>query len=101
MKTLAKAAMKKVVEESQKPDGLSYFKVMLYFSENLFIPKEFTGKQTLTYIDVEKELLVTDYLGNTAKCKEYSAIHMEPASYSFSISDAYRSYLMGIRDASI
>lgn len=101
MKTLAKAAMKKVVEESQKPDGLSYFKVMLYFSENLFIPKEFTGKQTLTYIDVEKELLVTDYLGNTAKCKEYSAIHMAPASYSFSISDAYRSYLMGIRDASI
>lgn len=101
MKSIAKAAMRKVIAESTKENGLSYYRVMLYFTENLYIPAEYSGKQTLTYIDDKKEFMVTDYLGNTVKCEELSSIHMEPASYSFSIADAYRKYLMGIRDASI
>ena len=92
-----KEALKKVIEESKKKDGLSYFRVTLFFTENLYIPGEFSGKQTLTYIDSDDEFFVTDYLGNVAKCSEKSSIHMEPGSYSFSIADSYRKYLEDIK----
>ena len=100
-KEQAKAAMKKVVAESTKKGGLDYFRVMLYFSENLTIPAEFTGKQILTYVDNAKVFDVTDYLGNTVRCEEFSYIHMEPSSYTFSLAESYRRFLAGIEDASI
>ena len=92
-----KEALKKVIEESRKENGLSYFRVTLFFTENLYIPAEYSGKQTLTYIDNEDEFYVTDYLGETRKCKELSSIHMEPGSYSFSIADTYKKYLQDIK----
>lgn len=59
-----------------------------------------TGKMTHTYLDDEYTITVRDYLGNVMECHELSGVHMEGAEYSLSLSDAYVSYLMGIREVS-
>ena len=98
-KDQAKAAMKKVLEE--KKNGLNMHQCLLYFTENLYIPPEHTGKQTLTYIDHYDQFSVIDYLGRGRLCEEYSSVYMEQASYSFSMAETYVKYLKQIQDASI
>lgn len=68
------------------------------FEEGLYIPPEYTGKLTHTYIDQEEVMPVTDYLGNTAVVHTYSGVHLEPAAYELSLSAAYVQYLKGIVD---
>lgn len=68
-----------------------------HFEDGLRIPEQYTGKNTHTYIDDEIEGDLTDYLGATAHYKEKSGIHLGPADYSLSISDAYINYLLGVR----
>ena len=59
------------------------------FSDGLEIPKECTGKQTVTYIDKEVSGTLTDYNGVTAPYHEYSCIHMVEQSYKLSLSEEY------------
>lgn len=68
------------------------------FSDTLFVPGEFTGKKTHTYIDEETSGQVTDYTGKTCAYHEHSCIHMENADYSLSISEEYLSYLEDRRE---
>ena len=68
------------------------------FSDDLYIPPEFSGKQNHTYIDDPRAGVVTDYLGIPAEYYEKSCIHMEPADYSLSISREYRDFLIGLED---
>lgn len=68
------------------------------FSDGLYIPPEHTGKLTHTYIDEEDIINVTDYNGITATVHYYSGIHLEPASYELSLSEAYVKFLKGYRD---
>lgn len=66
------------------------------FSENLEVPKEFTGKNIHTYIEDMKEGELTDYTGVTAHWRELSAINLDTADYSLKISREYSDYLLSI-----
>lgn len=58
-----------------------------------------SGKKTLTYIDEKRSGIVTDYLGNEAPFEEMSAIHMGECDYEMSLSQIYKDYLLGIKEA--
>lgn len=68
------------------------------FEDGLVIPKEYTGKLTHTYIDEEKDGELYDYLGNKFYFHEDSAIHLEKAEYSLSMTDEYLDYIFLLRD---
>jgi hypothetical protein len=68
------------------------------FTNELYIPSGFTGKNTHTYIDEERKGTVVDYLGIEHSYQEKSAIHLEPTDYTLSLSDNYIDYLKGIRN---
>ena len=87
----------KLHEEGQLP----YEKIFEVFNEALYFPAEYTGKQTLTYIDNPTIEMIIDYQGNQSIVHEESMIHMEPQSYYMSQTWAYKRFLMGFRDASI
>ena len=67
------------------------------FDDELYIPPNYTGKNTLTYIDDEQDGVVTDYLGVPAEFHTPSGIHMEAAEYSLSLSSEYLKYIMGVK----
>lgn len=96
----SKDALKKVIELHNSGE-LSYDEIFNNFNEGLYFPKEATGKQTITYIDRPTIANVTDYLGNTKMCIEWSSVHMEPQDYSMSRTQDYLDFLFGFSDASI
>lgn len=67
------------------------------FNDKLTIPKGYSGKNVLTYIDDTVEGFIVDYEGNEFNYKELSGIHMEESEYSLSLSEQYINYLVGIR----
>ena len=70
-------------------------KIFDAFTNDLTIPKEYTGKMTHTYIDERRTGTITDYLGNKNTYDEYSGVHLENAEYSLSLSQAYIDFLKG------
>ena len=68
------------------------------FSNSLYVPAEHTGKLIHTYIDEETSGTVTDYKGQTCTYHELSAVHMEGAEYSLSISQEYLDFIKGLED---
>lgn len=70
-------------------------KIFDAFTNDLKIPKEYTGKMTHTYIDDRRTGTITDYLGYTNTFDEYSGVHLENADYSLSLSQAYIDFLKG------
>ncbi len=68
------------------------------FGDDLYIDPDSTGKLTHTYIDEDMTGELTDYMGNTARYYEHSAVHLEKADYTLSLADAYIDYLMGVRE---
>ena len=80
---------------------ISYNEIFEQFNEGLYFPPEYTGKQTLTYVDEQFIGDCTDYLGSTHKVFEHSYIHMEPQSYYMSQTEEYKRFLEGYRDASL
>ena len=68
------------------------------FEENLYIPKDKTGKLTHTYIDEEKLGKIKDYLGNYGYYHEYSAIHLEPADYSLDLTQEFLDYIFEMQE---
>lgn len=89
------------IKQMRQRGEINYEAVMRHFKENLIIPAEHTGKNTLTYIDDTREFTVKDYLGYEYPAMEYSAIHMEPVSYAFTISEEYLKFLSGITEESL
>ena len=73
-----------------------YYPVFKAFEEGLYIPPEYTGKNTHTYIDEEMEGVLTDYLGTPAYYYEKSAVHLSGADYTLSLSKLYIEYLRGL-----
>ena len=67
------------------------------FKDDLLIPAAYTGKMTHTYIDEPFSVDLTDYTGVTQTVSERSCVHLEPAEYSLSLSNAYIDYLMGVQ----
>ena len=68
------------------------------FNESLVIPREYSGRNVLTYIDDHVEGDITDYLGETYHFSEESAIHMESTEYSFDQIKSFLNYLITIRE---
>lgn len=66
------------------------------FSDDLYIPAEYTGKMTHTYIDEPRDGVLTDYTGIKAEYHERTAVHLENADYTLSLSGAYADYLKGV-----
>lgn len=71
-------------------------KVFENFTNKLYIPADYTGKNTHTYLDDEMQGVVTDYLGNVSEFHELSGIHLEKADYSLSLSDEYINYITSL-----
>ena len=71
------------------------------FDEDLYVPSDYTGKMTHTYIDIERKGVLYDYTGNPAEYKELTAVHLEPADYSLSMASEFTNYVRGIKDVDI
>lgn len=68
------------------------------FSDELYIPPQYTGKNTHTYVDEPIKGKVKDYQGNIVDYEELSFIHLGGADYSLSILEVYLQYILGIQD---
>ena len=71
----------------------NYSDIFDAFEEDMYIPPEFTGKNTHTYIDEPRDGYVTDYLGNTKDYHELTCVHMAGADYTLSLAREYVEYL--------
>lgn len=85
-----------------KQNGMKYIlkvcdndidKVFNMFNDDLFIPKDETGKMTHTYIDIEQTALITDYKGETVEVTALSSVHLEKCEFTLSISENYKTFL--------
>ncbi|MCQ2966745.1 MAG: hypothetical protein MJ250_08455 [Alphaproteobacteria bacterium] len=63
------------------------------FNDDMYIPKEHTGKMTHTYIDEYQSHDVTDYLGQTTHVTSYSSIHLESCEFTLSLSEKYVDFI--------
>lgn len=68
-----------------------------YFDEGFTIPREYTMKQTHTYIDDEFTSFVTDYQGHRTKVHELSYIHLEQCEFSLTMSSKFKEFLTQFR----
>ena len=68
------------------------------FDNNLHIDGKYTGKNSHTYIDDEKQGKLKDYQGNISDYHEYSCIHLSESDYSLSISQEYLNFLLAIQE---
>lgn len=68
-------------------------------TDKLVVPKEYSGRLTLTYLDDGCEGVVTDYLGNVGEFSELSCVHMEPSEYELTISDEFKQFLQLVKGA--
>lgn len=64
-----------------------------FFSNGMFIPKKYTGKNVHTYIDEPQKGILTDYFGITGAYDELSSVHMEGCEYELSLSNEYIQFL--------
>lgn len=68
-----------------------------FFTNNMDIPANFTGKQTHTYIDLPMGGVVKDYEGKEGEYYELSGVHLSNSPYSMSISQDFKEYIMNIK----
>ena len=69
-------------------------KVFNAFDKDLYVPAQYTGKNTHTYIDAEQQGVLEDYQGNVAEYHELSSVHLEESDYSLSISQEYVDFIL-------
>ena len=67
------------------------------FSPDLYVPASDTGKMTHTYIDSQRDGIITDYKGRTAEYHELTSVHLCKSDYSLSISREYSDFLLGLQ----
>lgn len=68
-----------------------------FFNCGMYVNRDNTGKMTHTYIDNTIKGVLTDYLGNNARYKEYSFIHLEKTDYILSLTSMYIDYFRGVQ----
>ena len=68
-------------------------KMFKCFNNDLYIPADYTGKKTHTYIDDLMEIDVLDYEGNKARVISKSGIHLEDCDFTLSLSRQYEEFL--------
>ena len=67
------------------------------FDDKMYIPSDLTRKNIHTYIDMEIEGYVKDYLGNESYYHEDSSIHLEETEFTLSLTSNWIDYIIGIR----
>lgn len=70
-----------------------------FFTEDMYIPADYSGKLTATYIDEKTSGVLVDYKGIPGKYEEYSALHMEKTHYEMGIAAEYAAYILGITES--
>lgn len=73
-------------------------KVFENFEDGLYVPPDYTGKLTHTYLDEEQEGYVKDYLGQVAYYHELSSVHLQKADYHMDVTEDYLAYIFDIRE---
>lgn len=68
-----------------------------FFSDEMFIPSEHTGKMTHTYIDDAFDVTFIDYLGKEFSTHEESAIALEKTSFTMSETEDYKAFIEGVQ----
>ena len=76
-----------------KKQGKSIKGTFDYFNNEMYVPSEYTGKNTHIYIDDAKTMMVTDYLGNTMEVHSESGVFLYGADFTLSISDQYSQFI--------
>ncbi len=71
-------------------------KVFDMFNDDLYIPKNHTGKMTHTYIDSSMKMLVKDYTGIQATVKTESGVHLENTEFTLSLSRQFDTFLQDL-----
>lgn len=74
-----------------------YKNVFNAFSDKLYIPAGKTGKMTHRYIDQTRTGVLRDYKGKYAPYEELSAVHLENADYSLSLSREYVDFIKSLK----
>lgn len=69
-----------------------------FFKDEMFIPKDYTGKNTHTYIDEEYTLDIIDHNGKPSTVHQKHYIHLEAQEYKLTISDVFEKFLLGCSD---
>lgn len=72
----------------------------LFFTDQMYIPPEHTGKLTHTYIDETMEGTAKDYLGNDFTYRERSGVHLSDCDFTLSLSQEFIKMIggLGIRE---
>lgn len=68
-----------------------------FFSDGMYIPKGYTGRSIHTYIDYQKQGVVTDYMGIEYNYNELSSIHLEESDYSLSLARDVINFILRVR----
>lgn len=66
--------------------------------QNFEVPAEYTGKLTHTYIDEKRHGEVVDYLGKKSEYYEYSAVHLDKASYKINANSDFMRFLLFLQN---
>lgn len=64
-----------------------------FFNDEMYVPSDYTGKNTHIYIDETRTMLVTDYQGNTMEITSPSGVYLYGADFTLSISKQYNQFL--------
>lgn len=73
-------------------------KIFENFDKHLYVPREYTGSNTHTYIDNERIGIITDYLGKEYNYKEETSVHIEGSEYTLSLTKEYTDYILQVQE---
>ena len=93
-----KKAIPYLLDKYGKEKIFDAFKASDFFNEGLVVPKEYSGRLTMSYVDFEIQGNVKDYRGHTAEYHELSCVHSDSSTFEMSYGKDFINYLMGIRE---
>lgn len=67
------------------------------FKEDMYVPKEYTGKNIHTYIDEYRSGIIKDYRGVPCEYEEFSCVHLDGSEYTLSLAREYVDFLLSIK----
>lgn len=68
------------------------------FNDNLYIPSDYTDKNTHYYIDNEFNITITDYQNKTIDLDVKSGIYMEKCDFTLNVAKEYNNFIQRIKN---